>query len=227
MGGGDAAQTVGDIVHMTSGFGAVVLPQQIPVFPLEGALVLPRGQLPLNIFEPRYLAMVKAVMGGDRLIGMVQPKDDGSLYPIGSLGRITQFTDPENGRLLVVLTGLTRFRITREIDVATPYRQVEVDYSAYLDDFRTPEPLAPALRADLELSLRAYLDAQNLSADWDAVANADDESLVNTLSAVCPFDPAEKQALLEAGTVAARAATLSALMSFAVPGGEDGKSIVH
>lgn len=212
---------------MTSGFGAGALPRAVPVFPLEGALILPRGQLPLNIFEPRYLAMVKTAMGGDRLIGMVQPKPDGTLYDIGGLGRITQFTDPENGRLLIVLSGLARFRIVRELDVPTPYRQAEVDYGPYLDDFRTGDPLAPALRADLEASLRTYLDAQNLSADWDAIANADDESLVNTLSAVCPFDTAEKQALLEAKSVPARAATLSALMTFAPAGGEDGKSVVH
>jgi uncharacterized protein len=210
-----------------TGFGADALPRAIPVFPLEGALMLPRGQLPLNIFEPRYLAMVKAAMGSDRLIGMVQPQDEASLYAIGGLGRITQFTDPENGRLLIVLTGLARFRIVRELEVTTPYRQVEADYTEFLDDFRPPDALAPALRADVEASLRAYLDAQNLSADWDAVANADDESLINTLSAVCPFDPAEKQALLEAATVPARAATLSALMSFALPGDDGGKGLVH
>lgn len=212
---------------MKSGFGADALPRAIPLFPLEGAVVLPRGQLPLNIFEPRYLTMVKAAMGADRLIGMVQPKPDGSLYDIGGLGRITQFTDPENGRLMIVLSGLTRFRIVRELDVTTPYRQVEADYDAFADDFRDAQPLASVLRADLEASLKAYLDAQNLSADWDAVSNADDESLVNTLSAVCPFDAAEKQALLEAKSVPARAATLSALMNFAQPGGDDGKPLVH
>jgi hypothetical protein len=210
-----------------TGFGVEALPRAIPIFPLEGALVLPRGQLPLNIFEPRYLAMVKDAMGGDRLVGMVQPRDDGSLYGVGGLGRITQFTDPENGRLLIVLTGLTRFRIVRELAAATPYRQVEADYGDYFDDFRPAEPLAAALRADLEASLRVYLDAQGLAADWDAVANADDESLVNTLSAVCPFGPAEKQALLEAKSVPARAVTLSALMSFALPGGDDGAGLVH
>lgn len=210
-----------------TGFGIDALPREIPIFPLEGALVLPRAQLPLNIFEPRYLAMVKAAMGGERLIGMVQPQDDGSLYGVGGLGRITQFTDPGNGRLLIVLTGLVRFRIVRELDVDTPYRQVEADYREFLDDFREPEPLAPVMRADVEASLKAYLEAQGLAADWDAVANADDESLINTLAAVCPFDAAEKQALIETKTVPERAATLTALMSFAVPGGDSGPGLVH
>jgi hypothetical protein len=203
------------------------LPTQIAVFPLEGALVLPRAQLPLNIFEPRYLAMVKDAMGGERLIGMVQPAPDGTLYDIGGLGRITQFTDTENGRFLIVLTGLARFRIARELDVETPYRQVEADYSDFLGDFREPAPLAAVARADLEASLKTYLDVQGLSADWQAVANADDESLVNTLSTVCPFDPAEKQALLEAADVPTRAATLSAIMSFAEPSATDGGTILH
>lgn len=212
---------------MTSGFGADALPRRIAVFPLAGALMLPRGQLPLNIFEPRYLAMVKAVLGGDRLIGMVQPREDDSLYDVGGLGRITQFTDPENGRLLIVLSGLTRFRIVREIDAETPYRQVDVDYAPFFDDFRAPEPLPLALRVDLEASLRTYLDAQGLSADWDAVASADDESLINTLSMACPFDTAEKQALIEAIDVEARAATLAALMKFAQQGADDNHGVVH
>ncbi len=209
-----------------SGFGLDALPGRIPVFPLEGAIVLPRGQLPLNIFEPRYLDMVKTAMGGERLIGMIQPREDGSLFEIGGLGRITQFTDPENGRLLIVLTGVTRFRIVDELAATTPYRQVEADYGDFVTDFKTPEPLAPILRSDLETSLRTYLDAQNLSADWEAVAGADDESLVNTLSAVCPFNVAEKQALLETKTVPARAATLCALMTLA-PGGESRAGTVH
>ena len=207
--------------------GPADLPDVIPVFPLPGALLLPRGQLPLNIFEPRYLAMVKTAMGGDRLIGMIQPKEDGSLFEIGGLGRITQFTDPENGRLLIVLTGVTRFRIAGELDVETPYRQVRADYRDFIEDFQAPQPMAAVLRSDLETTLRTYLDTQNLSADWEAVSGADDESLVNTLAAVCPFDVAEKQALLEAKTVPIRAATLCALMTLAQPGAENGSGLVH
>ncbi len=212
---------------MSKIFGANALPRQIPVFPLDGALVLPRAQLPLNIFEPRYLAMVKDVMGGERLIGMVQTKGVDELYEVGGLGRITQFADPGNGRFTIVLSGLTRFRIVREVDVETPYRQVIADYADFSSDFGNPEPLRPAMRAELEDALRTYLDAQNLSADWDAVSNADDESLINSLASVCPFDPAEKQALLEAESVPARAATLSALMALSGPDDERGGAILH
>ena len=132
------------------------LPETIAIFPLAGVLLLPCGRLPLNIFEPRYLAMVKHVMGGERLIGMVQPKPDGTLYDVGGLGRITRFTDPEDGRLLIVLTGVTRFRTARELDVATPFRQVEADYSAFAGDFRSPDALAPVLRAELEKTAAAH-----------------------------------------------------------------------
>ena len=201
------------------------LAERIPVFPLAGALLLPRAELPLNIFEPRYLAMVRDAMAGLQLIGMVQPKDahePPALFSTGGLGRITQFSESSDGRLLITLTGLTRFRIGRELEVDTPYRQVAADYAGFAGDLREPDPLPATARADLEASLKSYLDAQGLSADWDAVAGADDESLVNTLCAACPFSVAEKQALLEAADVPARADVLTALMTFAQPtdGGE-------
>ncbi len=185
------------------------LPHTIPVFPLPGALLLPRGQLPLNIFEPRYLAMIDdSLRDGHRLIGMIQPdpahrgtEDAPALFSVGCVGRITQFAETGDGRFVITLVGLTRFRIAEELVVDTPYRQVRADYSAYAGDWRDNDPLAAAVRADLEGSLRGYLDSQGLSADWDAVASADDESLVNTLTAVCPFDIAEKQALLEAASL--------------------------
>ncbi len=205
---------------MTPHFSADTLPAEIPVFPLAGALMLPRAELPLNIFEPRYLAMVRDAMDGHRLIGMVQPKDDTeppALYEVGGLGRITQFAETGDGRFLITLVGLTRFRIARELDVSTPYRQVVPDFEPYAADWREPDPLPAAVRADLENSLRAYLDTQGLSADWDAVSGADDESLVNTLTAVCPFDVAEKQALIEAPSLRDRAGVLSTLMAFALP----------
>lgn len=214
---------------MTPHFSADTLPGTIPVFPLAGALMLPRAELPLNIFEPRYLAMVRDAMAGERLIGMVQPKDEReppALYEVGGLGRITQFSETGDGRFLIALTGLTRFRIAEELNVDTPYRQVRADYSAFASDWRDGEPLAAAMRADLEGSLRTYLDSQGLSADWDAVAGADDESLINTLTAVCPFDVAEKQALLEAATLRDRAGVLAALMSFAVPS-DDNQVTLH
>ena len=203
----------------------------VPVFPLAGAILMPRGVLPLNIFEPRYLAMVRDALAGDRLIGMIQPRGaDGAavppLYEVGCLGRLTECRPTDDGRMLIELRGVQRFRVERELDVVTPYRQVQADYSPFEGDQVEPAAVAPATRAALETTLRGYLDANGLSADWDAVANADDESLVTTLAAVCPFDPVEKQALLEAPDLASRAATLTALMTFAQgPGTPTGKTL--
>jgi hypothetical protein len=195
------------------------LPARIRVFPLGGAILLPRQVLPLNIFEPRYLAMTRDAMAGDRLIGIVQPKEDGrggtpDLFQVGGLGRITRFSETGDGRFLIALSGLIRFRVTDELAVETPYRQVMADYAPFLSDWNEPEPLAAAARVELEEALRRYLDAQELSADWEAVKGADDESLVHTLAAVCPFDGLERQAMLEAIDLPTRAATLSALLSF-------------
>lgn len=198
------------------------LPAAVPVFPLSGALLLPRGVLPLNIFEPRYLAMVRDAMAAtgaaNRIIGIIQPRFDGDpppLYNVGCLGRIGDYRETDDGRVLIALTGVTRFRIQAELDRTTLYRQVMADYHEFGEDRGEPEALAAAARAGLEDVLRSYLDDQGLSADWDAVKSADDEALVTTLSSVCPFDPAEKQALLEADGLPDRAATLTALMTFA------------
>ncbi len=205
------------------------VPDTIRVFPLGGAILLPRAVLPLNIFEPRYLAMVKDAMASDRLIGIVQPRTDimadpPALYATGGLGRITQFSETGDGRFLIALSGITRFRALEELPVPTPYRQFRVDCRPFEADWREPPPLPTAMRGGLEEVLRRYLDAQNLAADWEAVTAADDESLINTLSAVCPFEPAERQALLEAPDLAQRARTLTALMRFAAdatsPAGE-------
>lgn len=198
------------------------LPAAVPVFPLTGALLLPRGTLPLNIFEPRYLAMVRDAMAAtgaaNRLIGIIQPRSGGEpppLYDVGCIGRIGDYRETDDGRILIALTGITRFRIAAELDRTTLYRQVMADYHDFPEDREDPDPLTATARAGLEDVLRAYLDAQGLSADWDAVRAADDEALVTTLSGVCPFDPAEKQALLEAEDLPERAATLTALMAFA------------
>ncbi len=202
------------------------LPAAVPVFPLTGALLLPRGVLPLNIFEPRYLAMVRDAMAANgsaaRIIGIIQPRpsnrDDDEppvLYEVGCLGRITDFRETEDGRILIALTGVTRFRASAELDRTTPYRQVLADYADFPEDRDDPEALAAAARAGLEDVLKSYLDTRGLAADWEAVHSADDESLVTTLACVCPFDPVEKQALLEADDLATRAATLTALMTFA------------
>ncbi|WP_226896146.1 LON peptidase substrate-binding domain-containing protein [Polymorphobacter sp. PAMC 29334] len=210
-----------------------MLPTVLPVFPIGGAVLLPRGVMPLNIFEPRYLAMVRDAMAGSNLIGMIQPRltmdDDADaggrpgLFDVGCAGRITEFRETGDGRMIIALTGVARFAVARELDVTTPYRQVMPDFDAFADDEGEPRPLAPAARSALETTLRSYLDTQGLSADWTAVAEADDDSLVTTLSAVCPFDPVERQALLEARDLPARAATLNALMTFAQgAGGSDG-----
>ncbi|MFN3287111.1 MAG: LON peptidase substrate-binding domain-containing protein [Sphingomonadaceae bacterium] len=194
------------------------LPQTCPVFPLSGAILLPGGALPLNIFEPRYLAMVGDAMAGDRMIGMVQPRNDDdppALHAVGGLGRITEFAETPDGRYLIVLTGVSRFRIVEELAVPTPYRQCRIDFGGFEADLADPRPLAEGMRPELEQALRLYLDGQDLSADWDAVAQADDDALVRTLSAVCPFPPIEKQALLEAADLPARARLLVALMRFA------------
>ncbi len=196
------------------------LPAIVRLFPLGGAILLPRAVMPLNIFEPRYLAMVKDALAGDHLIGIVQPKGDWKsdtppLFAVGGLGRITQYSETGDGRILIALSGLIRFHIARELLATTPYRQVEVHYAQFQSDWSPPEPLAPIARASLESTLKTYLEGQDLSADWEAVKSADDEGLVNTLSVVCPLDSIERQALLEAGSLPDRASTLTALMTFA------------
>jgi Lon protease-like protein len=196
------------------------LPSRVRLFPLGGAILLPRANMPLNIFEPRYLAMVRDAMASDHMVGIIQPRTDWQedrpeLFQVGGLGRITQYSETGDGRFLIVLTGLARFRIVDELAVTTAYRQAEVDYGPYGEDWSPALPLAAAARASVESTLRNYLEAQGLSADWEAVKSADDESLVNTLSVVCPFVPAERQALLEARTLPDRAATLTTLMEFA------------
>jgi len=200
------------------------LPAVIPIFPLTGAIVLPQAQLPLNIFEPRYLAMVRDAMAGARIIGMVQPLRERiygasggpppEVYGVGCAGRITQFSETGDGRLLITLTGLCRFRIAEELAATTPYRQIRPDFAAFAGDRAAPAALDPALRASLTSELQAYLDLQGLGADWHAVETADDATLVDLLSMILPFAPEEKQALLEAPAIAARAEALIALLRF-------------
>jgi len=199
--------------------GPLELPKVLPVFPLPGALLLPRGQMPLNIFEPRYLAMVDdALRDGHRLIGMIQPDvaqrgDDAKppLYKIGCVGRITQLAESGDGRYLIELTGVARFQIEEELKVATLYRQTRVTYAPFADDFvaRTGED---AVDRDAVLAaLRGFLDANNLNADWDGIDKAPNEALVNALSMMSPYGPAEKQALLEAPDLKTRAEILVAI----------------
>lgn len=195
------------------------LPRVIPVFPLAGVLLLPRGHLPLNVFEPRYLDMVRDAMAGERTIGVIQPRGSlrgkrPALYDVGCIGRISAFEETEDGRSLITLTGVSRFRVLDELTVATAYRQVEVDYAPFSQD-RTDSPtLAEPLRSELLARLEIYLDDHGLRADWNAVRNAVDEMLVNAIAMLCPFDAVEKQALLEAPSVADRAQALITLMRF-------------
>jgi Lon protease-like protein len=195
------------------------LPEVIPVFPLAGALLLPRGQLPLNIFEPRYLAMVDDSMrDGHRLIGMIQPdasqpapEDRPHLFTIGCLGRMTQLAETGDGRYLIQLTGIARFRIEEELTVATAYRQCRVDYFPFLDDFvaRRGEELVD--RPAVLKALTEFLKANNLKTDWAEIESAPNEALVNALSMMSPYGAAEKQALLEAPDLKTRAEVLVAV----------------
>lgn len=204
---------------------AADLPQVIPVFPLDGALLLPHGMLPLNIFEPRYLNMVDDAMAGDRLIGMIQTAGGDPARPnlarIGCAGRITAYAETSDGRYLITLTGLCRFRVAAELPVQTPYRQVRADFGAYAGDLHDRPALGEEGRADLLQALRAFLSRRGLSIDWRMAEDAPTENLVNSLSMALPFDLAERQALLEAADVEARLEALTALMRIDAEYGED------
>lgn len=199
------------------------LPETIPVFPLTGALLLPGAQLPLNIFEPRYLRMVDDALAGARTIGMIQPRDDyeGSrqLYDVGCAGRITAFTETGDGRYLITLTGIRRFRLSEEVNADTPYRMGRADWSPFEIDVHPDETASEVDRELLLEIMQDYLDAEGLKADWGAANEAPVEALVVSLAMGCPFAPAEKQALLEAQSVADQADCLMALMEMS--GGDD------
>ncbi|MDZ7629458.1 MAG: LON peptidase substrate-binding domain-containing protein [Parvularculaceae bacterium] len=197
------------------------LPAVIPVFPLTGAILLPKGLLPLNIFEPRYLRMIDDALGGARIIGMIQPRDQGGatkppLYDVGCVGRIVGFQETGDGRYLISLSGLTRFRVAEEIAAATPYRQIKADYAAFTDDTGEDASAAGVDRERLFEAMRGYFSSEGLSTDWKEAASAPAEALVNSLAMGCPFEPNEKQALLEAATLADRADCLVALMRMSV-----------
>jgi Lon protease-like protein len=191
----------------------------IPVFPLPGALLLPRGQMPLNIFEPRYLAMVDDTLrSGQRLIGMIQPDtahpgpdDRPHLFKVGCVGRITQFAETGDGRYLIQLTGVSRFAVEQELSVPTPYRQCRVTYAPFADDFVARKGEQAVDRAAVLEALSAFLKANKLKADWEGIENAPNEALVNALAMMSPYGPAEKQALLEAPDLKTRAEILVAV----------------
>lgn len=192
------------------------LPSTIPVFPLPGAILFPRSHLPLNIFEPRYLNMIDDALSSERVIGMIQPADalngEGALSDVGTLGRITSFAETDDGRYLITLTGVCRYRVAQEMRTRTPYRQALVDYSAFESDLHQPPRRVKIDREKLRNALRRYVDTHGYQADWSAVDGAPSEALVNAVSTLCPFDPPAKQALLEAETLPERCAALIALL---------------
>lgn len=213
------------------------LPQTLPIFPLPGALLLPRGKLPLNIFEPRYLNMVQDALASERLIGMIQPTaaraegsepipDDVELYPVGCAGRITTFSETDDGRYLITLTGVCRFAVTREIPTVRGYRRVVPDFARFRGDFEAET--APVLdRERLLAALKAYFNLQRLSVDWEAIDQCGDEKLVSSLAMICPFEPREKQALLEAPDLAERGRVMTALIEMAVLNSAGGEGARH
>lgn len=212
------------------------LPESMPVFPLQGCILLPRSNLPLNVFEPRYLSMVDDVLAGNRIMGIVQPvtSDEESptakghpLRQTGCAGRLSAFSETEDGRVLITLTGICRFEITGETRTSRPYRICEVNFSAYEKDLvRGYGQNAVDWPKFLEV-LKSYLEARELTADWDSIQRSPTELLINTLSMISPYGPEEKQALLEAPDLKTRSEVLMALaeMEIAAPGSGSGTSL--
>ncbi len=210
------------------------LPASIPIFPLTGVLLLPRGTLPLNIFEPRYLNMVRDALASDQLIAMAQPcgKPDRTnrqaveppVYPLCCAGRITAFEETEDNRILISLKGICRFRIAEEVATTRGYRRVRANWSDFAGDFQCDEG-KDVDRPSLFRSLKAYFTDQGIDASWDALCATPNERLINSIAMICPFTPPEKQALLEAPSLADRARVLTALIEMAVldTGGDGGE----
>ena len=199
------------------------LPGVIPVFPLPGALLLPRARLPLHIFEPRYLAMLDdALKTPERLIGMVQPyEDDARLHTIGCAGRVTAFSETEDGRYMITLSGVSRFRIRNEVEGFTPYRRCEVSWDGFDADRGAVETDKNFDRETFLELLERYFQEEGLSTDWDSLKEAEDELLINSLSMLCPFDPEDKQALLEAPSLPTRRETMVTLIEYALYRGDN------
>jgi uncharacterized protein len=203
------------------------LPTTVPVFPLAGALLLPRTDLPLNIFEPRYVEMVEHAMGADRVIGMIQPvagdsSETPALVGVGCLGRITSYTETNDGRLMIALTGICRFEAVKEKRVKTPFRQMQISCAGFAADLAEAHGARSVDRDAVIKAFRQYLEANNMAANWDEVEQVPTELLVNTLSQLAPYPALEKQALLEAENLEDRAAMLIALTELALSGGRKG-----
>jgi Lon protease-like protein len=222
---------------MSGGYASVGdLPRELPVFPLTGVLLLPRGRLPLNIFEKRYLAMFDDAIAGDRLIGMIQPSNAAMgdavagdigppLYSVGCAGRITSFSETSDGRYLVALDGVARFRIAEELELRRGYRRVVADWSPFAADLTEED--GPVDRHRLIELLQAYFRQHQLSANWETIGQTPDEKLVTSLAMICPFEPPEKQMLLEADCLSARAKLMMSLLEIAIAGHGSGDSPRH
>ena len=199
------------------------LPTAIPIFPLPKAVLLPRSRLPLHIFEPRYLAMVEdCLKTPNRLIGMVQPTGaDDRLHTIGCAGKLTQFSETEDGRYMITLTGVSRYRIENEIDGFTPYRRFNVSWDSFEKDRESPIQDSKFDRKSFFELLKKFLEGEGLSTDWETLQQADNELLINSLSMMLDFDLEDKQALLEAPSLQTRRETLTTLFEFSLRGGSD------
>ncbi len=216
------------------------LPKTLPVFPLPGALLLPGGDLPLNIFEPRYLEMVSTALSGERVIGMIQPRNmeteidldaqdelsSSDLYDVGCAGRITSFMEVENNQVQIILSGICRFKIRNTVESQTPFRIVHADYDEFLIDLTDENETIGEDRERLLESLRRFLDARSMQADWDEIREVSTTTLINTLSMIGSFTAGEKQALLEAPDLKQRTRTLIALADMST-GSEDGERVVQ
>jgi uncharacterized protein len=210
------------------------MPSVIPLFPLAGALLLPRRPLQLTMFEPRYLAMLDDSLSGERLIGMIQPSagEDASgvkpeLCPIGCVGRIVQYAETGDGRCLVTMTGVARFRVINEALAITPYRQAQVDFSAFAGDFKEGEGEAAVDRASLLTALQQFAEANQFKVDWGDIKKASNEALVNGLAMMSPYGAKEKQALLEAADLKTRADILVAITQMELVRGVDAPTQIH
>lgn len=207
------------------------LPEVIPVFPLPGALLLPRARLPLHLFEPRYLQMLDdCLKTPGRLIGMIQPQPQPdtaaedtppALQRIGCVGRVTQFSETEDGRYMITLAGLSRFRLIEEVDGFTPYRRARVSWDGFGRDLGPTEHDTDFDRERFLTLLAQFFDAEELQTDWESLKEADDELLINSLSMLLGFEPEDKQALLEAPSLSTRRETLVTLMEFTLRGGSN------
>ena len=203
------------------------LPSEFPIFPLPGALLLPHGRLPLNIFEPRYLALVEDSLAQGRMFGMIQPNTHAprapngpSLYQIGCLGRLSQFAETDDGRFLITLSGVSRFRVVEELPIRRGYRRIAAEFSPFEDDLSPSGTSMGIKRTELLGALRPFFTMHDIDANWEAIERMPEAMLVTTLAMLCPFDDAEKQALLEAPTEADRAADLLALLRMSIHEGD-------